>query len=299
MKHQTNILVLIIMIFLVSDLHAQHQMQRNDMDSISKELVNPISPIWNLNNYIEVSKRAGSVSPEEYWSTKLAFQPVTPIKLKSGLTSMNRPSLPIYFGYAVPQNNANGQFEKIAKVTGIGDLTLMSSVGAMPNTSFGSFMWGIGGSLTLPTATNHALGSGKWSLGPAGMLVGYTNTITFGFVFSQEWSFAGQSDRPDVNEMMLQPLYYAQLGKGWQIGDNPMWMFKWNGSNGGCSGIDCGDHEKAMIPVGLGVFKTTKLFKAPWRFGVTPRYYIKTNAAWGNQWGFNFSITRVVNSPFQ
>ena len=299
MKQHTNTLVLIIMTFFVSDLYAQHQMQHNDMDSISKELVNPISPIWNLNTYIEVSKRAGSDSPEEYWSSRLAFQPVTPIRLKSGLTSMNRPSLPIFFGYAVPQNNANGHVEKIVKVTGIGDLTLMSSVGAMPETSFGSFMWGFGGSLTLPTATNDALGSGKWSLGPSGMLVGYTNTITFGFVFSHEWSFAGQSDRPDVNRTMLQPLYYIQLGRGWQIGDNPMWMFKWNGRNGGCSGLDCGDHEEAMIPVGLGLFKTTILFEGTWRFGVTPRYYVNTNATWGNEWGVNFSVTRVVNSPFQ
>ena len=262
-----------------------------DMDALSKELVNPIGMKWKLNNFIEVDRKEGDISSDKHTSTVWNIQPVMPVMLspESGMTLMNRPSLPIFIDNPVPVSNNAGQFQEFDNITGIGDLTLQSSLGKMPKTRFGSYMWGLGASVTLPTASDDALGSEKYSAGPTGMLVGFTDRFTFGVVVAQEWSFAGNDNREDVNKGVLQPLYYMQLGNGWQIGDNPQWHAEWDKIRG----------ERYTMPIGLGVFKTLEISSSPWRFGVTPRYYVKSSDRWGSDWGVNFTITKVVNSPIK
>lgn len=259
-----------------------------DMNALSKELVNPIGMKWKLNNYLEIDNVNGTISSKDKLSTVWNFQPVMPIMLnkESGLTLMNRPSLPIYINKPIPLTAA-GQKDAFEDVTGIGDLTLQSSLGKMPKTSWGSYMWGAGASLTLPTAYDDELGTEKYSAGPSGMLVGFTDNYTFGVVVAHEWSFAGNEDRSDVNRSMLQFIYYKQLGNGWQMGDNPQWSADWDNVSG----------QKYTMPIGLGLFKTLKLANSPWRFGVTPRYYLKSDEQWGSEWGVNFTITAVINSP--
>jgi len=275
--------VISLIIFFTLSINA------NDMDALSKELVNPIGMKWKLNNFVEVDKVSGDATSENSTSSIWNMQPVMPIMMgSSGYTLMNRPSLPIYINKPVLKN-INNQNIHVNDISGIGDLTLQSSIGKMPKTSWGSYMWGGGLGITLPTASKDELGTGKYSAGPTGMLVGFTQNYTFGFVAAHEWSFAGDSDRKNVNQSVFQPLYYMQLGGGWQIGDNPQWKLNWGQPTG----------EKYNIPIGLGLFKTMKISGSPWRFGLTPRYYIKSNERFGSKWGMNFTITKVIQSPFK
>jgi hypothetical protein len=159
----------------------------------------------------------------------------------------------------------------------------------MPKAKFGMYMWGVGTALMFPTANQDDLGSGHYSIGPAGMLVGFTKKYTFGVVANQVWSYAGNESRQSVNQTQIQPLYYMQLGNGWQLGDNPTWTFKW----------EEGSKERYDMPIGLGLFKTTFIGKMPWRFGVTGRYYLKSNENWGEDWAVSFTITPVLKNPFK
>ncbi len=255
------------------------------MEALSKELINPISMTWKLDNFIEVNKVAGDATNKESTSVVWNIQPVAPIMLgKSGYILMNRPALPIFFKQPVLTDTS-----QVTNVSGIGDLTLQSAIGKMPKTSWGSYMWGGGLGLTLPVANSEELGSGKYSAGPIVMLVGFSQNYTFGSVISHVWSYAGASDRVNVNQSIVQPLYYRQLGGGWQIGDNPQWMINWDDPTA----------EKYNIPVGIGIFKTLLIANSPWRLGVTPRYYFKSNPNFGNEWGVNFTITKVVKNPFK
>ncbi|MFV2054821.1 MAG: hypothetical protein ACC707_00075 [Thiohalomonadales bacterium] len=263
-----------------------------DVDELSKELVNPIGSNWVINSYVNVNRKSGTVSTDSRTVTELLFQPVMPIPLDDkpmGLTLMNRPTLPILANNPVPQTNALGEFSGYDNVTGVGDLMLMSAIGSMPKASFGMYMWGIGLSLMFPTATSDEIGSGKYSAGPSGMLVGYTENLTFGTVVSHVWSYAGDNDRMDVNMSQFQPIYIMQLDNGWQIGDNPTWTTRWDASSG----------DKYDVPIGLGIFKTMYIGKRAWRFGVTPRYYVKSYESWGNDWTVSFTITPVLTNPFK
>ncbi|MBL4796519.1 MAG: hypothetical protein JKY50_03800 [Oleispira sp.] len=145
------------------------QAQADEMDALSKELINPIGMKWKLNNFIEIDRISGNANEDDAISTVWNMQPVMPVMLgETGYTLMNRPSLPIYLNKPIPKN------AEINDISGIGDLTLQSSIGKMPKVSWGSYMWGAGVGLTLPIASRDELGTGKYSAGPSGMLVGFT-----------------------------------------------------------------------------------------------------------------------------
>jgi hypothetical protein len=49
----------------------------------------------------------------------------------------------------------------------------------------------------------------------------------------------------------------------------------------------------------MGIYKTTFIAGTAWRFGITPRYYVKNHDSWGNQWEVAFTITPVLKNPFK
>ena len=57
----------------------------------------------------------------------------------------------------------------------------------------------------LPTATDASLGSGKWSFGPSFDYEFESGRWFAGAIALQVWSFGGQSDRKNVNMLMIKP----------------------------------------------------------------------------------------------
>jgi hypothetical protein len=260
-----------------------------DANELSKEMVNPIGPHWLINTYLNVIQKEGNAAGESRTSVEWLIQPVMPIPLNdTGLKLMNRPALPLFFTDPVPTDRRDIGSSGLDSLTGIGDLTIQSSLGKMQPTDFGMYMWGVGVDLIFPTASEDGLGGEKYSAGPVGMLVGFTPNYTFGTVLSHVWSYAGSDSRADVNRTQVQFMYFKQLGSGWQIGDNPTWSIK--------AQVD--HDEKYDIPIGLGIFKTALIAGSPWRLGLTPRYYLESYDNWGSDWGVSFTITPVVRNPF-
>ena len=83
------------------------------------------------------------------------------------------------------------------------------------NASWGR--WGIGPLLLLPTATKNSLGSEKWSAGPAVGAVAPWGKWQFGLFVQTAFSFAGASNRQDVQFMSIQPIIAYQLSQGWAL----------------------------------------------------------------------------------
>jgi hypothetical protein len=121
--------------------------------------------------------------------------------------------------------------------------------------------WGIGPSVNLPTASDNRLGTGKWSAGLSGVLVFQTGKWTFDWVMRQTWSFAGDENRRDVNQMVLQPLIAYNLGNGWVASTMPSISANW--------GFD--DGQKWTIPLGAGFTKVLFIGKTP--MALTAQYY--------------------------
>lgn len=164
-------------------------------------------------------------------------------------------------------------------VAGFGDLSYFD-IGLL-KTPWGR--WGPGLTLVVPTgASTTALTAGKWQLGPAlAVIMTSIPDLQFGLVLQNPISFAGPSERPDVNALSVQPTLTYNFAGGWFAGYSDF-SFQFNWEDGGA----------ATIPVGLQVGKVLRLGPRPFVFSVeaaklvarandaVPEWVIGLEAAW-------------------
>ncbi len=135
---------------------------------------------------------------------------------------------------------ADGSYE-----TGLGDINLFDIF--LLHTE--GIQIGAGPLLTLPTATDPSLGTGKWQAGLAGVVVDAKPARLLGMLVQWQHSFAGQSSRPDVQSLTAQPFMIFNLPDGWYVRSTGTWTFDLQ-------------HGNYYVPVGLGGGKA-------WREGTT------------------------------
>jgi len=99
--------------------------------------------------------------------------------------------------------------------TGINDL-LSEFLFSKKSDHHGPHHFGVGFATQLPTGSGDTLSSGKYSLGPA-VEYEYTNDRFFmAIVAMQLWSVGGDSERKDVNMMMIKPRLTYDLNEKWK-----------------------------------------------------------------------------------
>jgi hypothetical protein len=115
--------------------------------------------------------------------------------------------------------------------------------------------WGIGPVLLAPTATNEAIGADKWAIGPAIGFVARSDKLMWGLFNQNLFSFAGDSDRDEVNVSILQPIVNYSLPDKWSIGTSEMNVTY--------------DWEKdawTALPLGVKLARLVKFGKLPVQF---------------------------------
>jgi hypothetical protein len=149
--------------------------------------------------------------------------------------------------------------------------------------SAGKFMWGAGGMVSVPSATDDALGSGKWDLGPAVRITYRGDFWTIGAVAGQRWSFAGSSSRADVSSLMIRGTFRRSLGSGWFFISAPIINANWNSSSG----------NSWLVPVGGGIGKTLQVGNREWAASVQAyANVIKPDGA--PDWSLRFALVAPV-----
>ena len=104
---------------------------------------------------------------------------------------------------------------------------------------------GVGPIVRIPLATDNRLGSGKWSAGVTVAAIAQPRGWLVGFRTYNLWSFAGDEDRPDVNQFFLQYFVLRTLDRGWYVLSAPSLIANWNASSG----------NQWIVPVGGGAGK--------------------------------------------
>ncbi len=108
----------------------------------------------------------------------------------------------------------------------------------------GPHHFGYGFASQFPTASDNTLGSGKWSLGPALEYEYEKGRFFAAFVALQLWSVAGESDRKDVNMLMVKPMITYEVAERWKAVYMPYGISQyWNKPSG----------QQLYVPVGGGV----------------------------------------------
>ena len=125
-------------------------------------------------------------------------------------------------------------------VFGLGDIT--DVIVLAPNTRK-KFQWGLGVAVGVPTATDPALGSGKWQAGPALRVSYVSGGWRLGLLAANRWSFAGDADRGNTNQLMARGLVRRKLGERWFFVSAPIITANWDAATG----------QKWLVPLGGGV----------------------------------------------
>jgi hypothetical protein len=187
----------------------------------------------------------------------VTLQPVIPVKV-GDWNFISRPIIPFArvggFTSGLPgiPTSPEGldQDTVISGASGLGDINY--SLFLSPAKS-GKLIWGVGPSITFPTATDPLLGTEKWSAGPTAVALTNFGNITVGGLVRQIWSFSGASDRSDVSQFMLQPFLNLQIGDGWYLSSSPVITANWNAESG----------NKWTVPVGGGAGRVFKIADQP------------------------------------
>jgi len=111
-------------------------------------------------------------------------------------------------------------------------------------------IWGIGPSLMMDTATDDQLGSGKWSTGPTAVVLVQPKPWSLGLLGRQLWSFAGDSDRNTVSQMLLEPFINYNLEGGWYLISDMIITANWEADSGNQWTVPLGGGFGKMFEIG-------------------------------------------------
>lgn len=115
-------------------------------------------------------------------------------------------------------------------------------------------IWGVGPSINLPTASDDQLGSGKWSAGVTGVALTQPSWGSVGGLVRQLWSVAGDSDRKDVNQTLIEPFLNYNLSDGWYLLTDMVITANWEADE---------SDNRWTVPVGGGVGRMFKVGEQP------------------------------------
>jgi hypothetical protein len=204
---------------------------------------NPIAAMVSLPFQNNTLFRTG---PDNDTANVLNIQPVVPFSF-GDWNVITRTIVPLVYLPTVTDSlpdvpNANASGDDF----GLGDINISAFLSPV---SEGKFTWGVGPSLSLRTATTDRVGTQKWSAGPTAVGLVIAEPWVAGTLIRHLWSFAGKSEREDVNQTLIQPFVNYNLPDGWYLVTAPIITVNWEA-----------DQDNAvLLPVGGGLGRVFKV----------------------------------------
>jgi hypothetical protein len=243
---QKNALIIAILFSLATPLVAQDTTASDPQSTsetadtqLQKDVQNPVAsltlvPFQNNTNF--------DAGPFNRTQNVLDIQPVIPINISNYWKVIVRVVQPLVWQPS-PNQNTGGEY-------GLGDMA--------PDFFFtprhpGKLMWGIGPAFAIPTATNDALGQGKFSMGPSAVVLVQPGKWTIVNLVNNVWSVAGSGSRPSVNQMLDEYFITRNLQKGWYVTSSPIITANWKAPSG----------SVWTVPFGGGLGRVQKLGSQP------------------------------------
>jgi hypothetical protein len=216
------------------------------------------------------------VTEDDKVANVLNIQPVYPISA-GDWNVITRTIVPIIY---IP-DPASGieeipNSDRPGSATGLGDINFSAFLSPAQSEKL---IWGVGPSLTVPSATENEIGSQKWSAGPTAVALMSPKPWLFGALIKNLWSFAGDSDRNNVNQMLIQPFVNYNMDDGWYLVSSPIITANWQADS----------DNRWTVPVGGGVGRIFRIGKQPINAQVQSFYYTESPKL-GPDWALRFQI---------
>jgi len=255
---------------------AAQSAEERSVNELAKELANPNTVLTSLKFKLQYRSFKGNLPGADSQNmTQILFQPTLPFPLEHGHTLWIRPGTSFIFDQPVFDSAGLESSSEI----GLSDTTLDFQYG---DTLDNGFLWSVGATVTLPTATADGLGADLWAAGPGFQLGLVTEKSVLGFFLNQQWDFAG-SGESGIDLATLQIFAVFLPGGGWTVGSVP--IMSYNHIN-----------ESWTVPLNLGISKTVKINGRPWKFGVEVNYFVEQPDSFGPEWMIGFNVAPVVKN---
>ncbi|WP_144409604.1 transporter [Martelella endophytica] len=239
-----------------------------DDEDLAKQLANPVADLISVPFQFNYDGSIGSASGDRM---VLNIQPVIPFSLNENWNLITRTIVPVTW-----QHDAAGYS---GSQFGLGDIVQSFFLSPKDPTESG-ITWGAGPVFLYPTATDDLTGLGKWGVGPTAAVLDISGPWTVGLLANHIWSFAGDSDRRDVNATFLQPFVTYTTPGAWSFGLNTEATYDWLA-------------DSWAVPLNATVGKLVVLGGQPVNFQLGLRYWAESPAGGASGFGARFVMNFV------
>lgn len=248
---------------------------------LAKQSQNPLGTIISVpfeNNFFF------DIGPTDETAYILNLKPLYPVNM-GDWNLVNRFVVPLIYSEGqnidlTPPDPFHPDYSQINDVIGgsefgLGDITYQ---GFLSPAKPGKLIWGIGGALVVPTATEDRYSSDKWSAGPALVAFAMPGNWSVGLLAQNVWSFAGSGD-DNVNKLLFQYFINYNLADGWYLTSTPTITANWEADS----------DNRWLVPLGGGVGKIVKFGKMPVDMKVAA-YWNAEKPDFGPDWQLQFTV---------
>jgi hypothetical protein len=219
-------------------------------EELAKAAQNPVAsmislPFQNNTNF--------GVGPDDKVQKVLNIQPVWPFALTDDINLITRTIVPVVSQPGVRPGED--------RTTGLGNINFTAFFSPADS---GKIIWGIGPVAVIPTNTDDALGTDKWSLGPSAVFLTMPGPWVMGALVANVWSYAG-SDNQDINLLFTQPFVNYNMAQGWYLTSSPIITANWEANSG----------QKWTVPMGGGFGKIFRIGPQPMNALIQGFYHVE------------------------
>ena len=160
---------------------------------------------------------------------------------------------------------------------GLGDINQSLFIGPSDP---GKIIWGAGPVFLFPTATDSRLGGKKWAAGPAAVVLTIQGPWVIGILAQNIWSFAGDSDRDDINQFLSQYFINYNLPNRWYLSSAPIITANWEADS----------NNRWTVPIGGGFGRLFTIGQLPVNMQMQAFYNAEKPDILGPDWTLRCQI---------
>ncbi|SBT08559.1 conserved exported hypothetical protein [Candidatus Accumulibacter aalborgensis] len=215
------------------------------------------NPVGNLVSVPFQNNTNLNFGPEKGTQNVLNIQPVIPVSVSDEWNVITRTIVPVV---SMPSLYPGDD-----RTNGIGDTVFTAFLSpAKP----GSFIWGAGPVVQLPTNSNSELGNKNWGLGPSVVVLHLEkgDPWVYGVLVNNIWSLSSNKQGGSYNNGLMQPFVNYNFDSGFYITSAPIITANWKAESS----------QRWTVPLGGGVGKIFHFGRLPVNTQLSAYYNVVT-----------------------